>query len=259
MNKKIPSVNWKLLATDLGQELAHASTANEIGRMGQAHLSVPKTEHPNAAITSVRSQAGYDWVMSMADSSLEEGRKREEVAKFAEALLPPDSDALQSIFARLRVQSPRRTTSAFWAMLHPVLVSLVRRRFEDGHRADAVEAAFKEINTRVKRAVQEASGRELDGADLMRQAFSDKNPVLLLADLTTESGRNIQVGYMQIFAGAMQGIRNPAAHGNIDVPRDEAIHLFFLASLLMRRLDAAQVARRKTPPGSDAARRTNEP
>ena len=45
---------------------------------------------------------------------------------------------------------------------------------------------------------------------------------------------------MQVFAGAMQGIRNPTAHGNLDLPKEEATHLLFLASLLMHRLDAAQ-------------------
>ena len=247
MSRKIPSVNWKLLATDLGQELTHASTVNEIDRMGQALLSVPKTEHANPAITSVRWQQGYDWVMSVAESNLEESRKREEVVKFVEALLPSDSGALQSIIERLRVRSTRRTTSGFWAMLQPALVRLVRKRFEDGHRADAVEAAFKEINARVKRNVLEATGRELDGADLMRQAFSEKNPVLVLADLTTESGRNTQVGYMHVFAGAMQGIRNPTAHGNLDLPKEEAIHLLFLASLLMFKLDQARVRKGDDP------------
>jgi len=247
MSRKIPSVNWKLLATDLGQELTHASTVNEIDRMGQALVSVPKTEHANPAITSVRSQHGYDWVMSVAESNLEESRKREEVAKFAEGLLPPESPVLQSILERLRPRQGCGMSRSLWALLHPSLVKIVRKRFENGHRADAVEAALKGINTRVKRTVLDVTGRELDGADLMRQAFSEKNPVLVLADLTTESGRNTQVGYMQVFAGAMQGIRNPTAHGNLDLPKEEAIHLLFLASLLMFKLDQAQVRKGGDP------------
>jgi len=42
---------------------------------------------------------------------------------------------------------------------------------------------------------------------------------------------------MQIFAGAMTGIRNPKAHANIVIDRNRAIHLLFLASLLFFKLD----------------------
>jgi uncharacterized protein (TIGR02391 family) len=64
----------------------------------------------------------------------------------------------------------------------------------------------------------------VDGKDLMEYAFSVKNPVLALDDLTTVTGRNIQVGYMQIFSGSMAGIRNPKAHANITIDRLRAIH-----------------------------------
>jgi hypothetical protein len=42
---------------------------------------------------------------------------------------------------------------------------------------------------------------------------------------------------MQIFAGAMQGIRNPKAHDNIDIHKERAMHQIILASLLMYKLD----------------------
>ena len=46
---------------------------------------------------------------------------------------------------------------------------------------------------------------------------------------------------MEIFAGAMTGIRNPKAHSNIiDIDEKRAIHLIYLASLLMYKLDEAK-------------------
>jgi len=42
---------------------------------------------------------------------------------------------------------------------------------------------------------------------------------------------------MQIFAGSMTGIRNPKAHGNLNITRERGIHLLFLASLLFHKLD----------------------
>ncbi len=127
-----------------------------------------------------------------------------------------------------------------WDLIHPAVASVARSRFDSEHYADAVEAAFKELNSIVKAKVKDADGREIDGASLMTTAFSVQNPVILLDDLTTTTGRDIQLGYMQIFAGAMTGIRNPKAHGNISIDEKRAIHFLFLASLLMSKLDEAQ-------------------
>lgn len=42
---------------------------------------------------------------------------------------------------------------------------------------------------------------------------------------------------MQIFSGAMTGIRNPKTHKNIKIDKKRAIHFLFLASLLMYKTD----------------------
>ena len=74
----------------------------------------------------------------------------------------------------------------------------------------------------------------------MNRAFSLSNPVLELADLTTQSGRDEQKGYMRLSAGAMTGIRNPKAHANVFIDDNRAIHLLFVASLLRSKLDEAR-------------------
>jgi uncharacterized protein (TIGR02391 family) len=125
----------------------------------------------------------------------------------------------------------------FWALLHPRIAQIARPRFESGHFADSVEAAFKEINASVKELVRRKTGTEFDGSDLMNRAFSPTKPVVTLDDLSTESGKNIQQGFMQIFAGAMIGIRNPKTHENIIIDKQRAIHFLFLASLLMFKFD----------------------
>jgi hypothetical protein len=42
---------------------------------------------------------------------------------------------------------------------------------------------------------------------------------------------------MEIFAGAMIGIRNPKAHGNLNITENRAKHFIYLASLLMHKVD----------------------
>lgn len=128
-----------------------------------------------------------------------------------------------------------------WSLIHPSITAIAKRRFDDGHFADAVESALKEVNKRVKDHVKAQTGNELDGADLMCNAFSLKRPVITLADLTTETGKSIQQGYMQMFAGAMTGIRNPKAHENVIIDDGRAIHFLFVASLLMYKLDEVSI------------------
>ena len=136
--------------------------------------------------------------------------------------------------------SPAQTQTQqfdFWSHLHPDVIPHSKSRYDAGHYADSVEAAFKHVNTKVKDLVCRKTGKEHDGASLMRTAFSPNGPVVSLDDLSTESGRNIQQGYMDIFAGSMTGIRNPKAHDNIQIDPKRAMHLLFLASLLLYKFD----------------------
>ncbi len=63
------------------------------------------------------------------------------------------------------------------------------------------------------------------------------NPIIKLTPLSSETDKNIQKGYLQIFSGAIIGIRNPKAHENLSIDENRAIHLIFLASLLMSKID----------------------
>lgn len=129
-----------------------------------------------------------------------------------------------------------------WELLHPEIQKIARSRFITGHFADSVEAALKAVNERIRKIFVDNRGEERDGAALMNEAFSPKAPLLLLGDLSTASGRDMQLGYMQIFSGSMTGIRNPKAHGNVDIDANRATHFLFLASLLMYKVDEARVS-----------------
>ena len=121
--------------------------------------------------------------------------------------------------------------------IHPQIASVAKERFDVGHYADAVEAAFKEINVRVKTIYKERALEEKDGARLMQSAFSPNNPIIKIGDISTETGRDIQQGYMEMFSGAMKGIRNPKAHNNQTISKADAIRKLHFASMLMHKLD----------------------
>ena len=127
--------------------------------------------------------------------------------------------------------------TSLWDNIHPQIISIAKSRFDDGHYADAVEAAFKEVNARVKSIYKSRTSVEKDGAKLMQTAFSVQNPIIKLGDVSTETGTNVQQGYMEMFAGAMIGIRNPKAHNNQTITKADAIRKLHFASMLMYKID----------------------
>ena len=129
----------------------------------------------------------------------------------------------------------------FWEYVHPLIINVSQKLFIDGHYADSVESALKSINSRLKSIYRKKCGNEKDGADLIGAIFSLSNPVLVFEGLETESGKNVQKGYSQIFQGAIIGIRNPSAHENQSITKDSAIKRLVFASMLMDKVDEAVI------------------
>jgi uncharacterized protein (TIGR02391 family) len=134
-------------------------------------------------------------------------------------------------------KSKNKTISFDWGQVHPIILRVAKPRFTSHHFADAVEAAFKEINEIIKTEYKKVVGTEEDGTALMRKAFAHTNPVFRLTNLSTESLKNIQEGYMNIFAGAIIGIRNPKAHANIQIDEQDAWEKIILASHMLKMWD----------------------
>lgn len=158
-----------------------------------------------------------------------------------------EKEKFETVLKKMKAEYERRISKegdpepdvlkSFWDLLHPKIVEISKSRFESNHFADSVEAALKEINNIVKFIAKKKTGQEFDGADLMNRVFSLHNPIIKLDDLSTQTGKDIQKGYMQIFSGTMTGIRNPKAHENIKIDKQRAVHFLFLASLLMYKID----------------------
>src|SRR5262249_25039319 len=85
------------------------------------------------------------------------------------------------------------------------------------------------------------TGLDLDGADLVNRAFSEQRPYLIVSDLSTESGRNAQLGVMQFARGLFQGIRSPAAHTmSSGLALTQAARYLVTASTLAQIIDDAR-------------------
>ena len=142
-------------------------------------------------------------------------------------------------FIEIAKENATEPQDEIWSLIHPLIASVSRSRMEDGYYADAVEAACKSLNTCVREIFKAKTGEELDGARLMQRAFSVDNPIIRISHDDTASGLDTQKGYMQIFSGVMTGIRNPKAHDNQTITREDALRKLILISMLMYKIDGA--------------------
>jgi uncharacterized protein (TIGR02391 family) len=120
--------------------------------------------------------------------------------------------------------------------LHPVIFEHAYQQYRAGHLRDSVLNAF----TAVFDLIRNRTGIDMDGAKLVGQVFSVKDPRLILSEIETESGRNDQAGFLQIYQGAYVGIRNPKAHTlQHDLTEEKAAQYLVFVSLLARRVAEA--------------------
>jgi uncharacterized protein (TIGR02391 family) len=153
-------------------------------------------------------------------------------------------EAIARALAQLPQQEPATQPAAVSASLHPFdgrnihpgLPPKVRKLFDDGHFPEATFHAFKYLDKKI----QKFTGISKSGFQLMMDAFSGTPPKVKLNALQTISEKDEQEGYRFVFAGGMQGIRNPRGHEDA-LPDDPDIcldHLSFV-SMLLRRLEQA--------------------
>lgn len=84
-------INFRLIATNLGEDLKYSTTLNEVGRIASAVFSFDRVEHPHPSISSSRSQRIYDWVMTLSEQSMPEAEKVRLLTEFVNAIAPVDS------------------------------------------------------------------------------------------------------------------------------------------------------------------------
>ena len=133
------------------------------------------------------------------------------------------------------------TQSDWCHLIHPRIAQVSQKLYLDGSYANAACDAFIEVNDRVKRLFQAIKPGEKvpDGDAAMKTVFSANAPLIEFCDCSTDSGANTQKGFMEMLAGAMSALRNPKAHANITIDREDAMRRLIYASMLMYKIDEA--------------------
>lgn len=140
--------------------------------------------------------------------------------------------------AQLALPLPFRASRRYADVIEDAhIISASKDLFGSAHYSIAVQEAFKAVDNYVADRVGETS---LSGMKLMREVFSKENPKLFWSGRKTQTEKDQHEGYQHIFAGAMQGIRNPVVHDFnwVDDPT-EALELIVLAQHLIKKAKAA--------------------
>lgn len=137
-----------------------------------------------------------------------------------------------------KTKATARTQCEAASLLHSTIAKASWAQYRDGHIRDAVLNALLAIGDMLRAR----TGLKVDGKALAELAFSPNEPYLIVSELMTESGRNDQLGFMQMVSGAFTGIRNVKAHSlKHDLDDTKALQYLVFASLLARRIEKAVV------------------
>lgn len=120
--------------------------------------------------------------------------------------------------------------------IHPDVLKYCKPELLNNNYFHAVLESTKSVSDKIRNL----SGLISDGASLVDEAFSLKNPVLAINSLRTESEQSEQKGFSNLLKGIFGMFRNTTAHApkiNWDISKADAIDLMTTLSFIHRKLD----------------------
>jgi uncharacterized protein (TIGR02391 family) len=182
-----------------------------------------------------------EWQSENPTSNIDEFASERDASKRLLARI----ERLAEVESRLGGADPSPRITA--ASLHPLIWKAASAQWSTGHRHEAVLAAAKGVNSHLQTKI---GRRDVSEVDLVRQAFSDKDPEpgkarLRFTQIPDEQTRSsMRQGAMDFGAGCFSAIRNPVGHrpnDEIELTEQSALERLAALSLLARWIDEAEV------------------
>lgn len=237
----MPEINFRHIATQIGDSLKYYTSVNEIDRIGQSILKVNKENFPNAAITSVRAQTLFNWVLSLANSPMDATERVKRLINFCLELTPDEHkkrtiEFLEKNNCPYNLLHKDHLDEFLKRNFHSEVIRHSQKLFTQGNFFHAVFEAAKAYNKDVK-------GKALsdkDGQPLMLGVWGCDTGVLKVTKCETQTDKDFQDGIKFISGGLMSAIRNPTAHEPAitwPIDKQDCLDILSLISFLYRQLD----------------------
>lgn len=236
-------INFRHIATQIGDSLKYSTSVNEIDRIGQSILRVNKENFPNTAITSARAQTLYNWVLSLANTKLESDERIKRLINFCLELTPLENkkntiEFLERNHCPYNLLHKDNLDEFLKRNFHPEVIKHSQKLFIQENFFHAVFEAAKAYNKDVKlKAVSDK-----DGQSLMLNVWGCDNGVLKVTRCESQTDKDYQDGIKFISSGLMSAIRNPTAHEPAitwPIDKQDCLDILSLISFLYRQLDKA--------------------
>lgn len=123
--------------------------------------------------------------------------------------------------------------------VHPDVIKFCNAELLQDNYFHAVFETAKSVADKIRKM----TGLTGDGADLVNNAFSSKNPMLIINDLKTETEISEHKGFTNLLIGFFGMFRNTTAHApkiTWVIEENDALDMMSMASLLHRKLDKAK-------------------
>jgi len=234
-------INYRHIATQIGDSLKYSTSVNEIDRIGQSILRVSKENFPNNSITSVRAQTLYNWVLSLAKTPMDNTERTKRLISFCLELTPEQYkkntiDFLEKNNCPYNLLKKDNLDEFLKRNFHSEVIKHSQKLFIQGNYFHAVFESAKAYNKDVK----VKSNSDKDGQPLMLSVWGCDSGVLKVTQCTTQTDKDFQDGIKFLSGGLMSSIRNPTAHEpaiSWPIDKQDCLDILSLISFLYRQLD----------------------
>jgi len=234
-------INYRHIATQIGDQLKYATSVNEIDRIGQSILRIHKESFPNSAITSLRAKTLFDWVLSLAKAPMDNTERTKRLIGFCLELTPENKknqtiDFLEKNGCPYNLLYKDNLDEFFKRNFHSEVIKHSKKLFTQGNYFHAIFESAKAYNKDVK----DKSLSDKDGQALMLNVWGCDSGVLKVTACQSRTDKDFQDGIKFISGGLMSAIRNPTAHEPAitwPIDKQDCLDILSLISFLYRQLE----------------------
>lgn len=124
---------------------------------------------------------------------------------------------------------------AFWNNVTVRIQQESKKLYMQGFYSDAAERAIREVETKMREMFRKLkpAAKEPEKIGDIIGALLSANGVYQYCDNTTQDGKNFQEGFVRLVSGFFTAYRNPMAHRNKNLSKQEAFELITLSSMIM--------------------------